>query len=63
MTGAEDFSVYMEHVPGVFGYLGVRNREKGIVCTHHHPSFDVDEDTLYHGAGIYARFALDFLGK
>ena len=28
MTGAEDFSVYTEHVPGVFGYLGCRNEEK-----------------------------------
>ncbi|MCQ4991338.1 amidohydrolase, partial [[Clostridium] symbiosum] len=25
MTGAEDFSVYMEHIPGVYGYLGFRN--------------------------------------
>lgn len=30
MTGAEDFSVYMEHIPGVYGYLGFRNKEKGI---------------------------------
>ena len=63
VTGAEDFSVYMEHIPGVFGYLGVRNREKGTVCTHHHPAFDVDEDVLYHGTGIYVRFALGFLGE
>ena len=63
VTGAEDFSVYMEHIPGVFGYLGVRNREKGIVCTHHHPAFDVDEEALYHGTGIYVRFALGFLNS
>lgn len=61
MTGAEDFSVYLEHIPGVFGYLGCRNRDKGIVCTHHHPAFDVDEDVLYHGTAIYVRFALDYL--
>lgn len=61
MTGAEDFSVYLEKVPGVFGYLGCRNEEKGIVNAHHHPAFDVDESVLFHGAGIYAQFALDFL--
>lgn len=61
--GAEDFSVYMEHVPGVFGYLGTRNLEKGIDCIHHHPSFDVDEDALFHGTGIYVRFALDYLNQ
>ena len=61
MTGAEDFSVYMESVPGVFGYLGCRNEEKGITAAHHHPAFDVDEDVLYHGTGIYVQFALDYL--
>ena len=61
MTGAEDFSVYMETVPGVFGYLGCRNEEKGIIAAHHHPAFDVDEDVLYHCTGIYVQFALDYL--
>ncbi len=61
MTGAEDFSVYMEHVPGVFGYLGARNIAKGIECTHHHPAFDVDEDILKDGTAIYAQFAADYL--
>lgn len=61
MTGAEDFSVYMETVPGVFGYLGCRKEEKGIIAAHHHPAFDVDEDVLYHGTGIYVQFALDYL--
>ena len=63
MTGAEDFSVYMEHIPGVYGYLGFRNKEKGIVCSHHHPSFDIDESVLCHGSGIYAQFAVDYLEK
>ena len=61
MTGAEDFSVYTEHVPGVFGYLGCRNEEKGVTAPHHHPAFDVDEDVLFHGTGIYVQFALDYL--
>ena len=61
MTGAEDFSVYTETVPGVFGYLGCRNEEKGIIAAHHHPAFDVDEDVLYHGTGIYLQFAIDYL--
>ena len=59
--GAEDFSVYTEHIPGVYGFVGFRNPEKGIVCAHHHPAFDVDEDVLHSGAGIYAQFALDYL--
>lgn len=59
--GAEDFSVYMEHIPGVYGYLGIRNRVKGIECIAHHPSFDVDESVLYTGAAIYTQFAVDYL--
>ena len=61
MTGAEDFSVYMEQIPGIYGYLGIRNAKKGLVCNVHHPQFDLDEDVLPHGAGIYAQFALDCL--
>ena len=30
---------------------------------HHHPAFDVDESVLHHGAGIYVRFAVDYLEK
>jgi len=63
MTGAEDFSVYLEHVPGVFGYLGIRNDAKGINCINHHPGFKVDEDALKHGAAIYVNFALNYLNS
>ena len=61
MTGAEDFSVYTEHIPAVFGFLGFRNEEKCLLGPHHHPDFDVDEDVLASGAGIYAQFAADYL--
>lgn len=61
MTGAEDFSVYMEHIPGVYGYIGTRNKAKGIDCINHHPTFMVDEDALKYGTGIYVQFALDYL--
>lgn len=61
MMGAEDFSVYLEHIPGVYGYLGSRNKQKGIDCTNHHPGFDIDEDILYTGSAIYVQFAVDYL--
>lgn len=62
-TGAEDFSVFMESVPGVYGYLGIRNPEKGIDCPNHNPGFLVDEDVLCAGAEIYVRFARDYLNE
>ena len=61
MMGAEDFSVYTEQIPGMYGYLGTRNLEKGIDCVAHHPGFEVDEDVLYNGAAMYAQFAVDYL--
>lgn len=61
--GAEDFSVYMDKVPGVFGFLGCGNKDKGICCVHHHPDFEVDEDVFPYGTGIYVQFALNFLGS
>ena len=63
VTGAEDFSVYMESVPGVYGYIGCRNPAKGIDCVNHHPAFVVDEDVLVQGAEIYVRFARDYLNE
>lgn len=61
--GAEDFSVYLDKVPGVFGFIGARNKDKGICCVHHHPDFDVDEDVFAAGTGTYVQFALDYLNK
>ena len=59
--GAEDFSVFLEHVPGVYGYIGIRNEEKGITCTNHNPGFLVDEDMLVKGTELYVRFAEKYL--
>lgn len=61
LMGAEDFSVYLDKVPGVYGFLGGRNEGKGICCVHHHPAFDVDEDVFPDGAAVYTQFALDYL--
>lgn len=61
MMGAEDFSVYMEHIPGVYGYLGFKNPDGGQEYIHHHPAFDVDESVLWSGCGIYVQFAVDYL--
>lgn len=61
--GAEDFAVYTEKIPAVFGFLGARNEKKGIVCAHHTATFDVDEDVLPDGTAIEVQFALDYLNR
>jgi len=58
--GAEDFAFYLQKVPGVFIFLGIRNEEKGIVHPHHHPKFDVDESVLWKGTALYSLLAYNF---
>jgi len=59
--GAEDFSFYLQKVPGAFIILGVRNEAKGIVYPHHHPKFDVDEDVLWKGTALHSLLAYRYL--
>ncbi|MGM0603563.1 MAG: M20 family metallopeptidase [Bacillota bacterium] len=62
-TGGEDFSYFAAEVPAAFAFVGSRNEEKGINSPHHHPEFNIDEDSLKIAAGLYAQFALDFLSN
>jgi amidohydrolase len=61
--GSEDFSYYLQKIPGTFVFLGARNEEKGIVYPQHHPMFDVDEDALPSGAAMYSAVALEYLAR
>ena len=61
--GGEDFSSFLARVPGVFIAVGSRNEARGLIHEHHHPRFDVDEDSLRIGAEILLRTALKFLAS
>ncbi|HII66744.1 MAG TPA: amidohydrolase [Thermococcaceae archaeon] len=50
--GSEDFSFYLQKVPGAFIALGIRNEEKRIIYPHHHPKFNVDEEVLPLGMAL-----------
>ena len=63
LMGSEDFSFFMKEVPGVYGFVGIKNKEKGIIYTNHHEKFDIDEDVLHRGSAIASQFALDFLNN
>ncbi len=63
ITGSDDFAVFLSKAPGVFACVGCRNEEKGIVNFHHHPAFDIDEDSLPIGSALYAQYAYDFLNE
>ncbi len=60
VMGGEDFSRYLERVPGSFLVLGTRNEAKGLTASIHSPYFQVDEDVLPMGSAALARLALSF---
>ncbi|WP_243139165.1 M20 family metallopeptidase [Clostridium sp. HV4-5-A1G] len=61
VMGSEDFSTYLEKVPGTFMILGGGNKEKGWMYSQHSNHFIVDENCLVVGSSVYAQTALDFL--
>ena len=58
---AEDFSYYSQVVPSCFYRLGTRNNEKGTGISVHNSAFDIDEDALVNGAGVFAYLAYRWL--
>ncbi|MFQ5837469.1 MAG: M20 family metallopeptidase [Thermoplasmata archaeon] len=60
VMGGEDFSRYLERIPGTFLVLGTRNEAKGLTASIHSPHFQVDEDVLPMGSAALAKLALSF---
>ncbi len=44
--GSEDFSLFLNEVPGCFYFVGSANPDKNLIFGHHHPKFDFDEAVL-----------------
>ncbi|MBP2654383.1 MAG: amidohydrolase [Firmicutes bacterium] len=61
VMGGEDFSIYLEQVPGALAFIGAGNPDKDIVYPHHHSMFDIDEAALSHGVEVLVRAALKLL--
>jgi amidohydrolase len=61
LMAGEDFSYYLQRVPGCFLFVGAGNEQAGIVAPHHHPRFDIDESAMLQSATLLAGMALDYL--
>ncbi|WP_326907622.1 M20 metallopeptidase family protein [Sedimentibacter sp. MB31-C6] len=59
----EDFAEFSQRVPSILYFIGNGNDEKGTNYPHHHPMFNIDEDTLKYGVEMHVRTALDFLNN
>jgi IAA-amino acid hydrolase len=60
--GGEDFSYYLQCIPGAIYRLGCRGRELGGRPLHS-PRFDVDESVLPIGAALLASIAEAYLDR
>jgi len=62
-TTSEDFSLYLQRVPGLFFFLGVtpKDADPATVAANHSPRFVVDEDALVTGVRALASLATDYL--
>ncbi len=56
--GGEDFSWYLEHVPGAMARLGVRTPGERTVRDLHQGDFDVDEHAIKVGVELFTAAAL-----
>jgi amidohydrolase len=58
VMGGEDFSYFLQKVPGAFLFFGMGD---GMDFPHHHPEFDMDEKALAPACQLMTGIALDFL--
>jgi len=58
IMGGEDFSLYLQKIPGAFLFFGAGDGKK---FPHHHPAFDIDERALPQATLLMSSLALEFL--
>jgi amidohydrolase len=61
--GGEDFSFFIQARPGAMFMVGSNNPEKGLIWGHHHPRFDIDEESLAVGLETMALSVLTYLER
>ena len=58
--GAEDFSYYLQKIPGCFIFIGSAPSDKELISVPHHCShFDIDERALLVGTSIFVQLIMD----
>lgn len=58
---AEDFSFYLQEIPGCFFRIGTNRNNEEFTAPVHNARFDIDEDALKNGVGLFCWIALNAL--
>jgi len=63
ITGAEDFSFYVEKIPGFFFFLGgmPKGMKKADAAPHHTPDFYIDDSGLKLGVRALTNLTVDYM--
>jgi amidohydrolase len=59
--GSEDMAYMMQEIPGCYFFIGSNNAARGLDAPHHHPRFDIDEDSLPKAAALMAAATVESL--
>ncbi|MBS1777643.1 MAG: amidohydrolase [Bacteroidetes bacterium] len=60
---AEDFSFYTQEIPGCFFRIGTNKNDELFTAPVHNAHFDIDEEALKTGVGIFSWIALQALER
>ncbi len=57
---SEDYSLFLEQIPGCYYFVGSRNQDRGLTWGHHHTRFDIDEEAMGIGIETMTRTVLKY---
>ena len=63
ISASEDFSYYLEKIPGCYFNIGAQPKGVENVYFNHHPKFDIDEDALLIAAKSVAQVVCSYFEK
>lgn len=59
----EDFAEFSKRVPSAFYFVGIANEEKKTNYPHHHPKFNIDEESLLVGSKMHVQSVFDYFAS
>jgi amidohydrolase len=61
--GSEDMAFMMQDIPGCYFFVGSANPSRGLDAPHHHPRFDIDEESLPRAIALLAAATMKLLNQ